>query len=97
MPEREEKNVKRCYVIGDPIAHSLSPLLHRSGYRALGLEREFDFSALQVSSADLPAFIKRVREDESICGVSCTLPHKSSVMEYLDSISDEAQATHTSF
>ena len=33
--------MRRCAVIGSPIAHSLSPLLHRTGYAQLGLADEF--------------------------------------------------------
>ena len=39
----------RCAVLGDPIAHSLSPVLHRAGYAALGLDWAYD--AVRVPEA----------------------------------------------
>ena len=43
----------RCAVLGDPIAHSLSPALHRAGYAALGLDWTYD--AVRVAEDELPA------------------------------------------
>ena len=45
----------RCAVLGDPIAHSLSPVLHRAGYAAIGLDWTYD--AVRVGEDDLAPFL----------------------------------------
>ena len=46
----------RCAVLGDPIAHSLSPVLHRAGYAALGLDG-WQYDAVQVPAGGLAEFL----------------------------------------
>ena len=73
-------------VIGQPIAHSLSPLMHNAAFAAAG--KNAYFSAFAVD--DLAAAIVGVRA-LGIAGVSVTLPHKTEVIKYLDWISPEAR------
>jgi len=49
----------RCAVLGDPVAHSLSPTLHRAAYDALGLEG-WTYDAVQVPAGGLEAFLDRL-------------------------------------
>ncbi len=51
----------KCAVLGDPIAHSLSPVLHRAGYAALGLEHSYD--AIRVPAGGLAAFLATVDDE----------------------------------
>ncbi len=81
---------KICLVIGDPIEHSLSPLLHNTGYKVLGIEDEFVFLGARVKLKDLKWAIKAIRI-MGIRGVSCTMPHKVKVMKYLDEIDKVAK------
>ena len=81
----------RAGVLGSPIAHSLSPVLHRAAYRALGLDWTYD--AYDVVEADLPAFLAQL--DGTWAGVSLTMPLKAAVIPLLDSI-DEIAAAITS-
>jgi shikimate dehydrogenase len=81
---------QQCLVIGDPIQHSLSPLIHNAGYEALHIEKEFHFESQQVPKHALEQFIRYVRH-QGIRGISVTIPHKVSVMNYLDIIDDGAQ------
>jgi shikimate dehydrogenase len=74
----------------DPVAHSLSPLMHNAAYAAAGLEERFVFVAAQVKAEALGAAMAGVRA-LGIRGVSCTLPHKVKVMEFLDEIDEEAK------
>lgn len=62
----------RCAVLGDPIAHSLSPVLHRAGYAAAGLAWEYD--AYRVAADGLPEFVAGL--DASWRGLSLTMPLK---------------------
>lgn len=77
-------------VIGDPIEHSLSPLMHNIGYEALGIEAKFTYFASRVKINDLADFIKGLKA-MNIRGVSCTIPHKNEVIKYIDEIDDIAQ------
>lgn len=76
---------KICMVIGDPIEHSLSPQIHNAGYFALGIDDKFVFAASRVKIENLKEFISGVRA-MGIRGVSCTIPHKTAIMPYLDKI-----------
>jgi shikimate dehydrogenase len=78
--------VRRCAVLGSPIGHSLSPVLHRAAYRELGLGWEYD--ALEVSSDALAGFLAGL--DASWRGLSLTMPLKRTVMPLLDEASDTA-------
>ena len=55
----------RCAVLGDPIAHSLSPVLHRAGYAAHGLAWEYD--AQRVASGGLGEFLAGLDESGAGC------------------------------
>ena len=81
----------RAGVLGSPIAHSLSPVLHRAAYQALGLDWSYD--AYEVTEWELPAFIAEL--DDTWAGLSLTMPLKSAVIPLLDSV-DEIAAVITS-
>jgi len=81
---------KICMVIGDPVNHSLSPQLHNAGYKALGIDNEYIFVGCRVTSENLSDFMKGVRT-MNIRGISCTIPHKISIMQYLEEIDDTAK------
>ncbi len=74
-------------VIGQPVAHSLSPLMHNTAFAVTGFEAHF--SAFAVT--DLEAAVAGIRA-LGIAGVSVTLPHKTAVIKHLDWIDDEALA-----
>jgi 3-dehydroquinate dehydratase/shikimate dehydrogenase len=65
-------------VIGNPIGHSLSPLLHNTGYIARGL----DAVSLPFLVRQLPDFLSAV-PDFGIRGFSVTLPHKQTILKHL--------------
>lgn len=68
-------------VIGDPISHSKSPLIHGFWLEALGLEA--DYRATHVTPDTLPAFIAARQKDPDWRGCNVTLPHKIAVMDYV--------------
>ena len=78
--------VRRCAVLGSPIAHSLSPVLHRAAYADLGLPWSYD--AVEVAEAGLEAFVDGL--DPSWRGLSLTMPLKRAVLPLLDEIDPEA-------
>jgi shikimate dehydrogenase len=63
---------RRAAVLGRPIGHSLSPVLHRAAYAALGLD--WEYRALECSVAELPATLARLAADHA--GASLTMPLK---------------------
>ncbi|WP_198200538.1 shikimate dehydrogenase family protein [Bifidobacterium apousia] len=67
---------RRCAVLGDPISHSLSPLLHRSAYAALGLDG-WRYDRVRMDADGLADFIHGL--DPSWSGLSLTMPLKSAV------------------
>jgi shikimate dehydrogenase len=79
----------RAAVLGSPIEHSLSPVLHRAAYDALGLDWSYD--ALEVDDRSLAEFLDRL--DESWRGLSLTMPLKRVVLALLDEVSDLADTT----
>ncbi|MCW2766332.1 MAG: Shikimate dehydrogenase [Nocardioides sp.] len=76
----------RCAVLGDPVAHSLSPVLHRAGYAALGLDWEYD--ARRVPSGGLPEFLATL--DGFWRGLSLTMPLKREAVPLADDVSGRA-------
>jgi shikimate dehydrogenase len=87
MPDRTA--VRRAAVLGHPIEHSLSPVLHRTAYAALGLDWTYDRA--DVTGATLPAFLDSL--DASWVGLSLTMPLKHDVLPLLHEIDDIARAT----
>lgn len=75
-------------VIGSPISHSLSPLIHRHWLSALGMEGSY--AATRVEPVSLRAFLAARREDPRWRGANVTAPHKQAVLELLDWIEDDA-------
>lgn len=79
----------RCFVIGHPIAHSRSPLIHGEWLRQYGLPGSYE--RIDVAPAELPAFIARLREGE-FAGGNVTVPHKEAVMALVDTVSEAGRA-----
>jgi shikimate dehydrogenase len=78
----------RAAVLGSPIAHSLSPVLHRAAYAALGLEtRRYD--RYEVDEAALPGFVAGL-DPQEWSGLSLTMPLKRAVIPLLDEITETA-------
>ncbi len=83
--------MRRCGVLGDPIAHSLSPALHRAAYAEVGLDWAYD--AHRVGSGGLPDFLDRVRLEPGADwrGLSLTMPLKREAVPLVDEISERAR------
>ncbi|PIE26745.1 MAG: shikimate dehydrogenase [Micrococcales bacterium] len=72
-------DVQRCAVLGSPIGHSRSPVLHRAAYVALGLNWQYE--AYDVTVEQLPGFLAGL--DSSWRGLSITMPLKQAVKSYV--------------
>ncbi|MEW2813081.1 shikimate dehydrogenase [Streptomyces massasporeus] len=78
---------RRAAVLGSPIAHSLSPVLHRAAYQELGLAG-WAYDRFEVDEAGLPAFFETLGPEWA--GLSLTMPLKRAVIPLLDEISETA-------
>ena len=72
-------------LLGNPVAHSLSPAMHRAAFQAMGLEAEY--VAFQV--VDLPSAIAGLR-GLGLRGASVTIPFKEQVIPLLDQVDEVA-------
>ncbi|WP_020573709.1 shikimate dehydrogenase [Actinopolymorpha alba] len=77
---------RRCAVLGSPIAHSLSPVLHRAAYAELGLDWRYD--AFEVDEAGLADFVDGLGPEWR--GLSLTMPLKRVVLPLCDEVSEQA-------
>jgi shikimate dehydrogenase len=80
-------------VIGSPIAHSLSPLLHNAAFAALGLAASWRSLAFEVPPGQVADALAAIRRAD-ISGLSVTMPHKSDVAELVDDCTDVARRLH---
>jgi len=77
-----------CGVIGDPIEHTLSPTIHNAAFNHLKLD--FVFLAFRVKAADLENAVRGMR-GLGIYGLNVTMPHKSTVISFLDEVDPTVQ------
>ena len=82
--------MKKFFVIGNPINHSLSPELHNFWLKENGINGSY--SKVKLEEGDLKNFIQKLRKDE-IHGINVTIPFKNKVIKYLDKLSLEAEKT----
>lgn len=79
--------MKKYCVIGCPIAHSLSPKLHNSWFKKIGLSARY--TAVEVQPEELERFMRDFRKIYS--GANVTIPHKEKIIQYLDGLTAEAR------
>jgi shikimate dehydrogenase len=77
-----------CGVIGDPIEHTLSPIMHNAAFNALKLD--YSFIAFKVKPAELENAANGMRA-LNIRGLNVTMPHKSAILKFLDRVDLSAQ------
>jgi len=70
-------------IIGDPVAHSLSPRMHNAAFAALGLN--WTYLAFRVQPAELPQAVRGIR-GLGFMGLNVTVPHKEAVVPLLDEV-----------
>ncbi len=78
-----------CGVIGDPIEHTLSPIIHNAAFEALKIN--YVFLAFRVKSAEVENAVKGMRA-LSIHGLNVTMPHKNAVIKFLDEVDPTGKA-----
>ena len=76
------------YLLGHPVAHSLSPAMHNAAFAALGLPHHYE--TRDVEPDRLEDFVDALRRDD-VLGANVTIPHKERVLRYLDEAGKEAR------
>ena len=80
-------------VIGDPVAHSKSPLIHRFWLEKAGIEG--DYRTTRVEGPGLSAYLAQRRADPDWRGCNVTVPHKHAILEFVPRVSPAAQAARS--
>lgn len=89
LAQNQKKTPAAYGIIGLPLGHSKSPVLHNWGLRDAGLPGRYE--AWPTEPAKLKAFVAEARA-RHIKGVSVTIPHKQAVIPLLDGLTERAQA-----
>ena len=84
--------MKKYFVIGNPINHSLSPKLHNYWLKENNIDAIYDKK--KIEEKDLQTTILEIKE-KKIEGINVTVPFKKSVIPYLDKLSPEAEQTQS--
>ena len=84
-----QPTTQRVGLIGWPVDHSVSPAMHNAAFRALGLA--WDYALLPTEPGRVGTAVDRLRR-EGFRGANVTVPHKQTIMPYLDEITPTAQA-----
>ncbi|EEH63395.1 shikimate dehydrogenase [Gleimia coleocanis DSM 15436] len=74
--------MQKVFLIGSPVKHSLSPVIHNAAYQELGLDYEFGLA--EVQSQNLSDYIKQLSPEA--VGLAVTMPHKHSILPCLDAV-----------
>ena len=84
--------MKRFFVIGNPISHSLSPKLHNFWFKKCNLNAKYE--KLLLEKGNLNKIVQKVKTGE-VSGLNVTVPFKQLIIPYLEKLSPEAQNTQS--
>lgn len=88
MITQTDPKIKRVFLLGYPVAHSLSPAMHNAAFRALGLDWQYEL--LETPREKISEALARLRADEW-AGANVTVPHKEAVIQFLDDLGESAR------
>jgi len=81
--------LKKAYILGHPLGHSLSPIMHNAAFKHLGIDAKY--CKKDILATDLPKTIDLLRQKD-VFGANVTIPYKLAVMPFMDSLSEAATA-----
>ena len=81
---------KKFGIIGNPIKHSLSPVLHNYWFEKYKIDA--DYSIIQVEESGLGEIVKKIKNKE-LFGINITLPYKQKIVPHLDILVNDAEIT----
>ncbi len=77
-------------IIGNPIKHSLSPVLHEYWFKKYNIDA--DYSIIETSDKDLPKIIEKIKQGH-YSGINVTLPFKQKIINHVDMVVNDAELT----
>ncbi|MEK6206052.1 MAG: shikimate dehydrogenase [Chloroflexota bacterium] len=80
--------MSQVWLIGRPVAHSLSPAMHNAAFAKLGLPHRYE--AKETADDKLGETLDRMRRDD-VLGANVTIPHKEAALRLVDEATDEAR------
>ena len=80
--------MSQVWLIGRPVAHSLSPAMHNAAFAKLGLPHRYE--AKETAEDQLAATLDRMRQGD-VLGANVTIPHKEAVLKLVDEATEEAR------
>lgn len=83
-------SARRLYLLAFPAGHSVSPQMQGAAFAHHGLEASY--AAMAVPPEELAATLARLRQDPAFLGANVSVPHKQSVLELVDRLTDRARA-----
>ncbi len=83
---------KSFAIIGNPIQHSLSPVLHNYWFNKYNIEA--DYSLLNIEEKDIENVVKKIRNKE-LNGINVTLPYKQKIIPFVDQLVNDAKSTNS--
>ena len=81
---------KKFGIIGNPVKHSLSPVLHKYWFKKYNIEA--DYKIIEATDKDLTEIIKKIKQ-EDYTGINVTLPFKQKIINYVDKVVNDAEYT----
>ena len=81
---------KKFGIIGNPIKHSLSPVLHNYWFEKYSIDA--NYSLINIEESELPEIVKKIK-DKTLDGINITLPYKQKIVPFLDVLVNDAQIT----
>ena len=81
---------KNFGIIGNPIKHSLSPVLHNYWFKKYNINA--DYSIIETTDNDLPDIVEKIKQ-ENYLGVNVTIPFKQKIINHIDKIVNDAELT----
>ena len=81
---------KKFGIIGNPIKHSLSPVLHEYWFKKYNIDAEY--SIIEALDKDLPEIIEKVKQGY-FSGINVTLPFKQKIINHVDRVVNDAELT----
>ena len=81
---------KKFGIIGNPIKHSLSPVLHNYWFEKYNIDASY--TTLTVNQDNLPEIVEKIK-NKSLDGINITLPYKQKIVPHLDLLVNDAEIT----
>ncbi|MBY8996992.1 MAG: shikimate dehydrogenase [Candidatus Thorarchaeota archaeon] len=83
--------MKQLVLVGYPLGHSLSPVMHNAALNEMGLDSSYRYDIQPTRAHELQTCVQSIREG-SLEGANVTTPYKTDIMNYLEEVSEEATA-----